>query len=420
MIRVRTLPGGVTVATDPMPGVRSCAIGIWISVGSALEQTGEYGLTHFIEHMLFKGTRNYDALALADELNRVGGQVNASTSQESLGLHAHCVDEKAPRTIELLCEMLLDSLFDKSEIDRERNVVMEEWKMYDDNPDDSVVDLFFNNLWPGSGLGRPVIGRPRDIQRFSSAGIQRYLDREFHPTRILITLAGSFDARRCNAVINRAFKKMPRRAKPKMLGGKQKQRRVRQTTLFKPIEQVHFCFGAEAPRRGAADRFPFALLNMILGGGMSSRLFNEIREKRGLAYSVQSFTQGFRKNGAIAIAGSTSPESLDEVLQISGTEMRKLCEELVTQEELDLAREQILDSLLLSLESTSSRMMRLAEAMMVLGRPVGNKELITELQKVRPGSVRRVARKYLRGKPFAASFVAPEAMAPAKLVVPRV
>lgn len=420
MIRIRTLPSGVTVATDSMAEVRSCAIGIWLSVGSAFEQTGEYGLTHFIEHMLFKGTRNYDALELADELNRVGGQVNASTSQENLGLHAHCIDEKAPRTLELLCEMLLESVFDSEEIDRERNVVMEEWKMYDDNPDDSVVDLFFNNLWPGSGLGRPVIGRPRDIQRFSSVGIRRFLEREFHPSRILITLAGNFDARQCNAVINRAFKNITRGKRPKVFKEKPTTRRVRQTTEIRPIEQVHFCFGAEAPRRGAADRFPFAMLNLVLGGGMSSRLFKEIREKRGLAYSIQSFTQGFREKGAVSVAGSTSPDTVDEVLSISQTEMRKLCDELVPEDELDLAREQILDSLLLSLESTSSRMMRLAEALMVLGRPIANREIIREIRKVTPQAVRRVARKYLAGKPLAASFVAPEGMSPASLVVPRV
>lgn len=408
MIRVRKLPSGVTVATDRMQGVRSCAIGVWLMVGSQHETPEEAGLAHFIEHMLFKGTDKYDALELADELNRVGGNVNASTSQENLCLHAQCVDEKAPRVLDLLSQMLLDSIYDVAEIQRERNVILEEYKMYEDSPDDLIVDLFFKNLWPGSPLGRPVIGTPSSIRKFSAPRIHRFLSREFRPNRLLIVVAGNFEPRAVSRVVDRHFSeiRLPRAGRPTRAIAPLKCP-VRRTLDRRSIEQVHFCLGTGGPRRPSPDRFPFGLMNIVLGGGMSSRLIKEVREKRGLAYSISSFTQPFQTAGSLAVAGSTSAESLDEVLRLTLEEMRRICDEPVSEEELGLARDQVLDSLLMSVESTYSRMMRLADHLMVYGRPIPYDEIARRILAVTPADMRRVARKYFRGQSLAGAFIGP-------------
>lgn len=411
MIHQRTLENGVRIATDRMDGVRSCAIGVWLQMGSEHERSGEYGLAHFIEHMLFKGTSRYDAQALADELDRIGGQVNASTNQETLALTAYCIDGKAPRAIELLAHMLLDSVFPDEEIRRERNVVLEEFKMYEDTPDDLIVDHFFRNLWPGSALGRPVLGTPGSIRRFSSSRIRAFLHREFQPARILVTLAGSFDEKACMAVLRErlgALRPHPaRRAPSRARTSRARAASVRRTVERRPIEQVHFCVGTEGPSRSSPDRYDFSVLNLILGGGMNSRLFREVREKRGLVYSIQSFTQLYRNAGSLAIAGSSSPRSIDEVIDLTLREIHALCEKGVQRSELELAREQILDSLLLGLESTNTRMLRLADAILTHGHPIPYRQTVAAIRRVSPASIEKVARKYLRRKPIAGAFIGP-------------
>lgn len=410
MIRQRTLPSGVRISMDPMESVRSCAIGVWLEMGSQRERHGEYGLAHFIEHMLFKGTSRYDAQALADELDRVGGQVNASTNVETLGLTAYCIDEKAPRALELLIHMLMDSIFPDDEIRRERNVVLEEYKMYEDTPDDLIVDHFFRNLWPGSPLGRPVLGTPASIRRFSSSRIRDFLQREFLPSRVLVTFAGSFDEKACVKVLRERLAGFDHR-RPARGSSRAVPRPAptppRRTVERRPIEQVHFCIGTEGPTRLSPDRYAFAMMNLVLGGGMSSRLFREIREKRGLVYSIQSFTQLYRRAGSLAIAGSASPSSIDEVLSLIVREIGRLCDEGVGADELNLAREQVLDSLLLGLESTSTRMVRLADALLTHGHPVPYKQSVENIKAVTPAALRRVANKYLRRQPPAAAFIGP-------------
>lgn len=418
MIRQHTLDNGVRIAFEKMDSVRSCAIGVWLKLGSQNELHGEYGLAHFIEHMLFKGTSRYDAQALADELDRVGGQVNASTNQETLGLTAHCIDGKAPRALGLLIHMLLDSVFPDEEIRRERNVVLEEYKMYEDTPDDLIVDHFFRNLWPGSPLGRPVLGTPGSIRRFSHSRILKFLDREFVPSRVLITVAGSFDERECMRVIRERMtglkRRRARRAAPPQTAptgngkGRPKPSGARRTVERRPIEQVHFCLGTEGPSRTSRDRYAFALMNLILGGGMNSRLFREVREKRGLVYSIQSFTQLYQTAGSLAVTGSTSPKSIGEVIEITLREIAVICDEGVEGNELRLAREQILDSLLMGLESTTTRMLRLADALLTHGRPIPYRQTVAEIKQVSPEALGRVARKYLRRKPLAGAFIGPD------------
>lgn len=408
MTKLKRLDNGVRLVTERIEGVRSCGVGLYLTLGSRCEQSAEAGLSHFAEHMLFKGTPGYNALALNERLNELGGNFNAFTGQETLCLHGRTVDRKAPAALDLLLEMLLESTFPGGEIERERNVILEEYTFYEDTPDDLVVDLFFRNLWPSHPLGKPVIGTWRSIERFSRNRLEKYWSREFTPARLVVSLAGNFDAAECSRVLNRRLKgfgaaKTARAAKTKAGGAA-----PRQCYRGRQVEQVQFCFGAEAPRRTHPDRYAFSLLNMVLGGGMSSRLFQEIREKRGMAYSIHSFVQAYSDLGSWAISGGASPDNMDEVAALSLEQMRRLCEEKVDERELTLAREQMTDGMLLSLENTATRMMRNAEAIIALGRPVDPGEIVEKLEAVTPADVRRAARKYLRPARLAVSLVGPE------------
>jgi predicted Zn-dependent peptidase len=287
--------------------------------------------------------------------------------------------------------------------------VLEEYKMYDDSPDDLSVDTFLQNLWPSHPLGRPVIGFKGTIRKFSRESAGNYWRREFRPDRLLISIAGSFDAKACAKVIKERF--APLEA-PASLGPRPRpeirEAPPKQTYRRRPIEQAYFCLGTDGPDRCSPDRFPFGLMNMVLGGGMSSRLFQEIREKRGLAYSIGSFAQLFSDRGFLAVSGGTSFITLAEVIKITMDEIQRICEEEVSEQELFLAREQIIDAMLLGMENTEARMSRLAESVLAFGRIVPVDEVIQHVKQVEISQMRRVARKYFRSRPFAVSFIGPK------------
>lgn len=408
MARLRTLPNGIRIVSQPMKSVRSCAIGIWVDVGSRHESEDDGGLSHFVEHMLFKGTRRLTTKQIADVTNELGGNLNAFTTQEQLVLHARTIDAKAPKALDLLSEMLLDSIFPDDELARERQVILEECKMYEDSPEDLSVDVFMRNLWPDHPLGRPVIGRRSTIRRFSAPYVREYWHQELQPNRILISIAGAYNSRDMESVIRRRFAPLSasngthRSTKPPTAGLER-----RQSCLKRTIEQTHFCLGTSAPRRRDPERYAFGLLNMILGGGVSSRLFQEVREKRGLAYSIGSFTELFQDTGSFGVDGATSPSQLGEVLRITLDEIDRICEERVSDRELELARSQVIDGLLIGLENTESRMMRQAESVRTFGRVLGVDEVVGRIEAVEPGEVQSVARRYLKSGSLAVSCVGP-------------
>jgi predicted Zn-dependent peptidase len=396
MIRIRTLANGLRVVTESVASVRSCGIGLFLEVGSRHETPEERGLTHFIEHMLFKGTRRHDVDRLAEEMNGLGGNVNAYTTQESICLHARTIDSKAPRALELLCEMMTSSIFPPEEIRRERQVVLEECRMVEDMPDEYSVDLFLRNLWPEHPLGEPVIGRRETIRRFSRERVTAFWERHFGPERLVVAIAGKFDAAACNRVIRRWLGGLARIGRKGAVSARPDGRQApRQSVLSRPIEQTHFCLGTPGPHRRSEDRFAFGLMNMVLGGGMSSRLFREIREKRGLAYSIGSFSHMFSDCGYFAVSGGTSPRTLGEVLAVTRDEIAKIREELVPERELELARAQVLDSIVMGLENTGARMSRLADGLMTHGKVTPVDKIVERLMRVTPGEVRRAARRYL-------------------------
>lgn len=417
MIRMISLPNGVRIATDSMESIRTCALGVWVEIGSRHERPDEAGLTHFIEHMFFKGTTRLDAIGLGDAMDRLGGQFNAHTTQENLCLHVRCIDDKAPAALDLLCEMLLDSTFAEDEIKRERNVILEEYKMYEDSPEDTIFDLFLESLWPKAPLGRPIIGSPRTIRRFSSPAVREFLAREFDPSRILVAVGGHFDAAEISKIVKRRLGGL-KPAKTKRAPEPDEPIQATRLSRKREVEQAHFCMGAEGPPRGSQDRFAFGFLNMILGGGVSSRLFREVREKRGLVYSIQSFVQPFRGAGCFGVAGSTSPENLREVIELSAREVKRMCEEQPSADEVEMIREQFLDSILMSLESASSRMSVMAEGIMAHGRPIPVDKVIREIKAVKPAHILRAAEKYIKGRPVASALIGPKDL-DARGVIPR-
>ena len=382
---------------------------MWIQTGSRFERPAEAGFTHFIEHMLFKGTRGKSWSQLADVINYLGGNVNAYTSQELLCLHAKTIDGKAHEALELLTEMLLESAFPPEEIHRERTVVLEEHRMDEDHPEDLCLDNFMRNLWPGHPLGQPVIGSKRVIRGVTREKLVSFWHGQFQPSRLIVCVCGAFDAAACNRVIRRRLAPLkpfaPASPKPPAPAVESPSR---QSVVRRNVEQVHFCLGTDGPHRRSPDRIPFGLMNIILGGGMTSRLFQEIREKRGLAYSIGSYLQLFHDRGVFAVSGGVSLSNLRQVVEITMTEIERICEHSVTQRELDLAREQVIDGMLMGLENTETRMGRLADSLMTHGRIITVDEVVGQLRQIEVAGIGRVARKYLRARPYAMAAVCPK------------
>jgi predicted Zn-dependent peptidase len=406
-IRKIVLPNGVRIVLERIPYVRSASVGLWIDVGSRNEQEPEGGLTHFIEHMFFKGTSTKNAFQLSNEMNFIGGNVNAFTTQENICISAKVVDEHLSRAIDLLYEMYRDSVFDPQEIERERNVILEEVKMYDDTPDELVIDVFMDHLYAGNPLGRPILGLPENIRTFQRGDLQKFVTKEFAPDRLVISIAGNFDLRRVEPQLRRLFD-------PISPNGWERNPIVHPSPAYqsfnvdRKLSQVHFCMGTDAPDRTNDDRFAFAILNTILGGGTSSRIFQEVREKRGLAYSIGSFDISFKDSGCFAISGGSGPRNITKVLDLCLAEVKRIYTEPVDEEEVLSAKEQIKSSIVLGMENSSNRMSRLAECEIYFNEYVPVDYVLNRVKAVTVDDVHRVAEKYLKDRPVSFASIGPE------------
>lgn len=405
----KVLPNGVRLLMEPMTTVRSATVGLWLTTGSRDETPEENGISHVIEHMFFKGTSRLDAFQINDAMNHLGGHFNAFTSQEAVCLHARLIDEQVHDGLALLAEILLDSTFPAVELERERMVILEEHKMIEDTPDELVMDVFNEAMWGQEPIGRPIIGSPATILSFRRETLLAYIHRHFTPDRLIVTAAGAFNKKAIEAQVREIFSETgggrkapfrPHEAPPTVAR--------RQEFRNKEVEQVQFCFGTPAPSRTDENRFKFAILNNILGGGMSSRIFREVREKRGLAYSVGSYVMGYRDTGAFAVSGGTTPQNLKKVVDLCRREIRSVYKNGVTTEELGLAKQQLRASILFSLESTGSRMSQLAEQEYYLGRFVPVDETLRAIDKVRARDVQEMALQYFEKQKPAVAFVGPE------------
>ena len=377
MIDKTILPNGVRIVTEPMAEVHSVAVGIWIATGSRYERDRENGLAHFIEHMLFKGTEHRTAADIARVIDSVGGVFNAFTAKEYTCLYIKVLHHHIDLAIEVLCDVFFHSLFDAAEIEKERNVILQEINMVQDTPDDYVQDLFGQTCFGRHPLGRPVLGDKRSVCSFSRDNLVDFYTREYLvPDRIIISAAGKVEHMRMVDLFGKYFDRLSGNAAPCRPAPD-----PRRTVSFhyRNLEQVHVCMGIPGVSQLHPGRYAFAAANEILGGSMSSRLFQEIRESRGLAYSVYSFTVLFSDTGVLGIYLGVPRESLAESLAIVHHELARMRDEPVTIQELDSAKEQLKGNLLMGLESTDNRMCRLAKSELYYREHISVEDIIASI-----------------------------------------
>jgi len=405
MIRKERLANGLTLLTESMPDVRSVAIGVWLRRGSRHEPARLNGISHFIEHLLFKGTESRSAKAIALAMDSIGGQMDAFTSKEYTCFYAKVLDTHVTDAVELLSDIVQRPAFDPTELERERHVVLEEIRMVEDSPDELVYDLLTDHFYPGQALGRPIQGTARTVRAMGRGQLLGYFREAYRAGDILIAAAGNLRHGGMVRLARRAFGALeagPRRRERPCVP---RPRAAIVTRRKRELEQLHLLLGLAAFPEGFAGRYALYVLNTILGGTMSSRLFQTIREERGLAYSVYSGLNTFLDSGLLTVYAATSPKAATEVVRLIVQEMRSLADAGPKPEELRMAQEHLKGSLMLALESTSSRMSQLARQEIYFGRQTTSKETLDRVSRVTRGQVQAVARRLFRGRRVALAAV---------------
>jgi predicted Zn-dependent peptidase len=368
-----TLSNGVRVLSEPMPQMVSATIGIWVENGSRYEEARQNGVSHFIEHLLFKGTKRRSAAQIAEEIDAVGGVLNAFTGKEYTCYYAKVLGEDVKMTTELLADIFLESVFAPEEIDRERQVVLQEISQAEDTPDDFIHDLFNLHFWQGHPLSLPIFGSVDTVSAIDRELMVSFMADRYRAERVLIAAAGAVDHDRLVADCERLFGSIPGNGERAEIAAPRE--RLMVINHPKKLEQAHLCIGGPGLSQVAPMRYAAYLLNTALGGGMSSRLFQEVREKRGRVYSIYSFLSAFLDCGYFGIYAGTSPDWVDEVIEVSLNEIAKVAHEGLKNEELARAKSQLKGNMLLGMESTDSRMNRLARNEIYFRRDIPLEEI---------------------------------------------
>ena len=399
------LHNGIRIVTEKIPYLRSVSIGIWINSGSRDEEDKNSGISHFLEHLAFKGTEKRSARQIAFEMDSIGGQIDAFTSREYTCYSAKVLDEHLPVAIDLLSDILLNSTLKPADIDKERQVILEEFKFVEDNPADYIYDLLYQSVWSSHPLGRSILGNHESIEKIDRNKLVTHLDNHYIPKNIIIAAAGNIDERRLNELLENAFGSLNKNAS----SSREAPPEIKRNFIVKEreLEQVHFCLGTKGLRSADENRFEGYLLNTILGGSMSSRLFQKIREDYGLAYSIHSFISPYADTGLLGIYAGTSAEFFEKVLKMSLEEFKLLMTVKVSADELKKAKEQLKGNLMLSLESSSSRMNQLAKQEMYFERFFSLDEIIDEIEKVTEEKIQRLANRLLDNSFFNLAVLGP-------------
>ena len=399
------LPDGIRVITEQIPHFKSVSIGVWVVTGSRDENPKENGISHFIGHLLFKGTERRTAFDIAKEIDSVGGTLNAFTGREYTCFYAKVIDKNMPLAIDLLSDIFLHPLLDPKDIEKERSVILQEIKMVEDTPDDYIHDLFNRVCWGDHPLGYPILGTTELIQSFTRDRIQQYYRDTYQPDRIIICAAGNLDHQDIVQKISQAFGKIPNSIKARE---RVKPESVSTTNVWKrELEQVHFCLGTKGLQYNHSLRFASYMLNSILGGGMSSRLFQEIRENRGLAYSVYSYLPTYTDAGLMVVYAGTNEGSLQEVLDLIVKEFNSLKTEPFKNGELETSKEQLKGNLLLSLESSDNMMTRLAKNEIYFHTYLPVEQVIDGIDGVKEEHVRYLASELFDDRHFCLTVLGP-------------
>jgi predicted Zn-dependent peptidase len=389
MIYKSTLENGIRVVTEEIPTAHSATLGFWVENGSRHEDLSQSGISHFIEHMLFKGTERRNAQGIAKEIDSVGGVLNAFTSREFSCYYAKVLAKRLPLAVDLLSDIVLHSILDPDEIEKERRVILQEIHMVDDTPDDQVHELFCQTFWEGHPLGHSILGTENTVGSITRDHLLSFLEDRYCGKNILICAAGDLEHERLVEHIEQAFCRIKPGIRPPICSLPEYRRRINITE--KDLEQVHICLGTRALPQNHPNRFASYLLNTILGGGMSSRLFQNVREDQGLAYSIYSYLNCHSDAGALVVSSGTSPKEAPKVIRILLKELDRFRVEPVTDEELYSAKEQLKGNLLLSLESTDNRMTRLAKNEIYLGRNLSIKEVVRGIDQVVAEDIQKLA-----------------------------
>jgi len=412
LIKKYTCQNGARVVLEKIPTVRSVAIGVWIGTGSRNESKENNGISHFIEHMLFKGTKNRTAKEIAESFDSIGGQVNAFTSKEYTCFYAKVLDEHADFALEVLADMFFNSIFDEEELKKEKNVVLEEIKMYEDTPDDIVHDILSKATFGNHPLAYPILGTEETLASFTGDSLRNYISENYTPDNVVISIAGNIEETFIKEVEKYFGHYESDHARPDYTAPSIYDEKIARK---KDTEQAHLCIGFNGLELGHDEIFSLIVLNNVLGGSMSSRLFQDVREERGLAYSIFSYHSAFLDNGLLAIYGGTASNQLDILFETIQTTLSTLKQNGITEKELVNSKEQLKGSLMLSLESTNSRMSRNGKNELLLKRHRSLNEILEQVSGVTLDSVNQLTQTVFTDQ-FSVALISPEGKLPKKIL----
>jgi predicted Zn-dependent peptidase len=406
MVVPEVLENGLRLITETMPHVRSVTLGVWLTRGSRHESDERSGIAHFVEHMLFKGTSTRSAEDIAQAIDSIGGQLDAFTAKEYASYYIKVLDEHVPLAIELLTDIVRRPAFAPDEIEREKKVILEEIKMVEDTPDDLVHELFTQHFWEGHPLARPILGSRETVEALNRDTLLKYFEGAYVASNLIVAAAGNLDHARVRGLVQEAFADLA--SSGEVLGEDVPRVSPQVVTRTKELEQSHICLGTNSYPQSHQDRYVSYILNTLLGGSMSSRLFQNIREKRGLAYSVFSGLSAYRDAGNITIYAGCANEAVGEVVDLCVEELKGLKRTPVSDAELRRAKDHLKGSLMLSLENTASRMSHLARQEIYFARHFGLDETLAGVEAVSSQDIQRVAADLFSNGSLAATVVGPE------------
>lgn len=402
-----TLPNGLRIVTEHIESVKSVSVGIWVKTGGRNETAKQAGITHFLEHMLFKGTDKRSSFDIALSMEAVGGYLNAFTSSEYTCYYSRCVNTQLERALDVLSDMVLHPSFPEEEIEKEKKVVIEEMKMYRDSPDDYLFEEFNAKIFDGHELGRPVLGFEETVSEFTRQDLYDYMNDRYYPANLLVSVAGNVEHEKVVKLVTEYFEKIEAKnheEQEQPLPPFEK----KNVKLTKAIEQTHYVYGRRGLNFDHEDKYLLLLVNTVLGGGMSSRLHQNVREKYGYCYSIQTFNQSYTDTGLWGIYVGTDKEYVDHVRELIQKELKKMQDEPVPEKELSEAKSQLKGKLLLSQESTSNRMTRLAKSELYFGRFVTLDELVENIDSVTASEIQRFVQGFFNDEDFMEAILLPE------------
>ncbi len=404
-LRTTTLPNGLIVLTESMPHVRSVSMGVWINSGSRDEAPAVNGVSHFVEHMVFKGTTSRTAQQIAREVDTIGGNLDAFTSKETVCFNIKVLDENVAPALDVLSDLVLHPTFAPDELAREQGVILEEIKMDEDNPDYLVHEIFTQNFWKDHPLGRPILGTKKTVASFDQPTVLNFYAGTFTPQNMVFSAAGNLDHDHFVAQVAQQFASLSASTRPQATQPVPTANPHVTLKRKKSLEQVQLCLGVPAPPVNSPDRYGVYLLNTILGGGMSSRLFQTIREEQGLAYSIYSEMNPFRDTGSLSVYAGTSADKTETLLRLTVAELKRLKVETVSDAELKRSKDQLKSNIVIGLESSGSRMSNLARQQMYFGRFFGIEEIVSEIDAVTPALIQQLAVDLFRPEAMALTLL---------------